>query len=622
MLPPSTSSPSAAPSRLPTLCVALLFLLHGILAVVLLWPMLVEGKPGDWLDHPVHCFRFSADARLVEEIGTTRGYDPKVVAGYPHGAVDLDSPLAASLGRFLTPVLGPIRAYALWGLGVTLLIPLALGGLARARGSPAQGLAVVALSVVALQLDPLLRHMVRGGTYAWLLGSLVLVVFAGLFASGLERPRPRTQAALTVLALGYGAHVLAPPVVALLFLALTARRISAGGPGLARSLRFAATTAGIGLLLNAPWLIPLALHVDQAGLPVGALAPRNQLVPDLLSLVVPGRGYQGSMLGLRWGLWLLGVVACLGARPRNGRPAPLRRLEVGLLAAIAVALVLTYLPLDALRRLQPYRLVVLAIFAALVVAPEGVRKAWAWTRSAQSRRLVGIIGMTLICVSLAIEGKRMVDAPLRSNRLGPDGWRAIELLQARPGQGRVLAELIPSDKLAQVLPSVLSRQTLTFKDAAQPNLAAIWSVHPPFFLGRPLAEVRPEEIPGLLDRYAVEWVVATSKHGHALLDHVASGYFAEVLDAGHYRLYRVARPTGWIASGQGKVEARSGRLLLKDLSGPVVLRFHHAPGLEALEPGVRIERVPIPGDPSGFIRVDPGDRSEVELRWNWWRRFR
>jgi hypothetical protein len=81
---------------------------------------------------------------------------------------------------------------------------------------------------------------------------------------------------------------------------------------------------------------------------------------------------------------------------------------------------------------------------------------------------------------------------------------------------------------------------------------------------------------------------------------------------GHYRAYRVRRPSGYVAAGSAEVRAQLGRI---DVSGArpapgtqeLLLRFHWMRELEchSSDPAnrCRIERAPVEGDETGFIRV-------------------
>ena len=62
---------------------------------------------------------------------------------------------------------------------------------------------------------------------------------------------------------------------------------------------------------------------------------------------------------------------------------------------------------------------------------------------------------------------------------------------------------------------------------------------------------------------------------------------------------------GRFARGSGTVRRGAERLYLSELEADdreVVLRYHYDAALRAL-PATRIERVPVPGDPVGFIRL-------------------
>jgi hypothetical protein len=242
----------------------------------------------------------------------------------------------------------------------------------------------------------------------------------------------------------------------------------------------------------------------------------------------------------------------------------------------------------------------------------------AWLPAAAPRRLVGYLALASLLLSLGVEGVRSAGAPLRPYTLRPDDEAALALLRARaPIAGRVLVHQGPLDVLAYAVAHEPGLPAVTFRAAAQPNVFAGWDPVLGCFLGL-RRSFTLEDALARLQLYAIEWVVVPEEsRAAAVLDALPADRVAERLQAGALRVWRLATPTGYVAGGPGELRALPGRLELTGLAGPVTLRWHFVPGLRALEDDrVRVEQVPVPGAPAGFIRVDPAGRERVTLVWD------
>ena len=69
----------------------LLLLLHAVIVLWMLSPTLFGGDPPMWGDNAPNYYKALTSLRVVEETGTTKGYDPQLFAGYPTGAIDTNS---------------------------------------------------------------------------------------------------------------------------------------------------------------------------------------------------------------------------------------------------------------------------------------------------------------------------------------------------------------------------------------------------------------------------------------------------------------------------------------------------------------------------------------------------
>jgi hypothetical protein len=125
--------------------------------------------------------------------------------------------------------------------------------------------------------------------------------------------------------------------------------------------------------------------------------------------------------------------------------------------------------------------------------------------------------------------------------------------------------------------------------------------------GRPIGEWSAAELRVLFDRYAVGHVLVWSDEARAAL-RAQPGLLAPDGALEELSLFRVMGPSSRFALGSGRVRSSLERLELDELEpekGRVVIRYHFDSRLRS-EPPLTVERVPVEGDPIGFIGLrDP-----------------
>jgi hypothetical protein len=596
-----------------------IFITHIVIVVAVLWPSLVDGYPPMWGDNAPSFYKAVKSLQILKETQDSAGYDPQIFAGYPTGIVDTNSHGVHVLMRLLTRWMVPERAFATWlllGLTVAPLL-LAFSAFAASRGARASAFVLIA-TCICLHLDPLCRHFVRFGTVPWIAAVSVALTFAVLFARTLEQPSWRRIAATSALTSLFCLHMLLPPLVGCIFLVVAALRALGDRSGLRRAALAASIVAVSGVLINLWWVVPLILHWSMHGNVDEALAvPPQQLLGDLRSIVAPGTGYLYGSYGIRWFVVAMGL----------GGAVSVARVTKSLTAKSVLWIVILSLGLSYFagltawgRGIQHYRAVVVMIFGALIFFPTGVCMAARWTGVKPVRRVAfaGVLGLVL--VGGLSELRHAVELPLRLQGIKPGDDDVVRFLadQASTQEGRLLVETDPDDSLAVAIATMVNRPAVSFPSPgmAWPFGVATWTNLPPMFLGVPLSQLDPKRIHHLLDLYGVAWVVAREGFGTEQMQAVPSDYFDRDELIGRYRVYRVRAPKSMFLEGYGQVELRPGRLLLTDLRGPVVVRFHFAEGLKAQEAGVSVDRYPLRFDPAGFIRIDPGFHQQVELEWH------
>ena len=133
-------------------------------------------------------------------------------------------------------------------------------------------------------------------------------------------------------------------------------------------------------------------------------------------------------------------------------------------------------------------------------------------------------------------------------------------------------------------------------------------------LGQRFGRMSEETFAGVLNRYAISWVVGCNSPTLADL-----GRFSAVLDgtaeAADCRIFRVRTPQrSRFVEGSGRATADVDRIDVKDAAGErVVLKYHWVPTLRT-EPALPIEEVREPGMPVGFIAVRPGGVRNFTIR--------
>lgn len=126
-----------------------------------------------------------------------------------------------------------------------------------------------------------------------------------------------------------------------------------------------------------------------------------------------------------------------------------------------------------------------------------------------------------------------------------------------------------------------------------------------YLANRAIESYSDDQIDAFLANYNIGWVCAYSSLAIAYLDARPDRFVPEG-SAEAFHFYRVPTHSGYFAKGSGRVVAAAvNKLELADLTpdnGEVVLRYHYAAGMIA-EPKVELEKVPVMGDPQGFIRL-------------------
>jgi hypothetical protein len=623
------------------------------------------------VDHAIHLYHGALGSQFLREHGTTWGYDPFFMAGYPETPVwDSSSNLSILFQALAGGGYHP-RAY-----NIGLLVCSILAVAAIPAGAAAAGLKLPETALATL-LGWLYFQcgwpcwLWRSGLFAFITASGGLVLLLGLLVRFEHRPGAGGVLALGGVSTAFVyAHVTAP-ILALGglvgFLATTARRHSW------RWLSMLAAAGLFALLVNLVWLVPLWRFRGIRAPRAFFLAPTTAwfVVESYLKLDADG------LLGLALlALGTAGLVVWI-AEGRRVRAATFG-------GAAAVCLGLTFFgglwivtrTLEPLRFMMPLHLL-LAVPAgtALVTGTTRVARALGGgRRGAWLAAGAWLILLATIAVCLPETMKEMGRAlTLRWPRPLVAGVRPemVELVHWLGANTDPSARILFEDQLrlyektdpesthwTPLLPILLGPQRRQFIGGVY-HMAFITHHRAASFGdfqlgGRPIDAWRPQELRSYCELYNIGWVVCWSPLSRFVFDRWPDAQLVAVLPRfhtprlapsynehqwgtllarggpevaaqytregdGRYVIYRVARPHSFFLAGEGQVSRVDyNRLELTGLvpkDGAVVLSLHWLDTWRT-DPPLPVDPVPIPDDPVPFIRISTDKKLDRLLLYN------
>lgn len=594
-----------------------------------------EPVSGQELDtHVVQTWRV-VDA--LERHGKSWAYDPQLLAGCPQGVVfDADNK-AWELWTFALTRAGVPRgtAFNLFVAAVHLLVPLLLFASGGLFGLARVGrLALVALGLLVWCFDSTVHWAWWVGMVSWAAAGVLCLPVLGLFWRFLEEGRPRYALGLApVLAAVHLVHPYAFFVLVVPMTAMYARAFRGLGRG--RHLAIVGIAAGA-IAANAWWiLVDLRFwhYVIDSGF-LGAATPGN-LPMDYLGIVVDraDSGGAGMRSGFRFlALALAAVTLWLWRREGDRRFLP---FAVALGALLALAYAGSCLP--PLRQIQPYRFAAPLAFLACVPAAHLVGRLW----EKGALRNLPARALAVLAIAAAVAIPRLVTDALYF--LPPLVPRVDELRNEKPkiadpiGFSDIGYPAQPEYRYAPIAGDNAAVIAWTAKRAAKGGRFAVES----WTLGEQLAwRTRAEVLGGFrlrnlahtaadffrlfprnpppegalrayLRRYAVRYVIATVTHERF---RAAGPLLEEVAAFGPHVVFESRLPVSLFAEGAGKVRSSLNRISVRGTEPreDVVLRYHWLETLRC-EPGCRVRREPLKGDPVGFVRVPAPHPADFEI---------
>lgn len=645
------------------------------------WQALVNDEPIISVDHAIHLYHGYLGAKFLKEHGTSWGYDPFFMAGYPKTPVYDSSSSPAELFQLMAGGGYSPRAYKIGILILVGLVPVVVGLAGRAYGSSTATVAATVAWVAWYWWAGFPDILVRTGLVAFVWSSAVAVLVPALLVRWGRQGNVGNWVLLSLsAAVGIQAHSIFPLMV-FAPLALGYVCVAASGPD--ESARYqrtwrwhAATWGAVAMALGATsfWWWPLLqflplktasdLFMTYQGDP---RAPLWQRVGNLLATYYLLN--DGSIPLL---LVLFGSVGLVVAW-RSGR-----RLEATMLAGqLCLLSMLMFLGSEwsVTRHLEPLRFQIPLGLAWCVAAGEG---ACAILRSLDPRVLIaagrGRLRWVGAAVSLVIAGLLTIPSswwwatPFHPDRCPPSTWRhtAVLVTSHRPlavGLRPEMEELVAwiqanTDNSARILFEDQLR-LLENRNPGQPE-SLHWTPLLPLLTGREfvgglyhmafiphqraafgdwmlagrnIREWTPNELRAFCEQYNIGWVITWSRtsmlkqdkdRGMPLsTDIFMSMPFSEPIakirrhttkpDENEYTIFRIDREASYFAKGRGRVLAVDyNRIELANVEpevGEVVLRYHWQEGFRS-EPPLPLDRVSVPGDSVGFIRIKTAEPLE------------
>ena len=579
-------------------------------------------------DHPLYFHSALATRSFLRATGTTAGYDPSFMAGYPKSVI---WPSSSTLPELIVAGCGgahPERAYKAYVLVSIALLPwlIALAGALR-RVRPAAIAWGVALFLIYVWTDAPIGLAAIGGLAALGMVPYLLAIPLGLVATAAycryldAGGFGRWLVATLLMALAVLVHLtsamIVVPAAALAYLAAVVRRPETDGPFPASRHCGVWSIPGLVLAVNAFWWLPGIWLAATKGPSGFAFTHSSESVLTRLAQIVV---FEPPIQIVLWAVGLVGLAA-LARRARLP--------TVGLGSFIAAGLFWGYLAggFPSLDFLQPGRHSYACYSGLALAAGFGLTHGLDRLKGRRQGWLAGLATLGILLVGFRFFAPLLVGAVRIQLRSG------ATFLTSRPSQrllwvvDRVRRHVKPGERL------LYEEGGFAIREAPDPFHGGRFSGLLPWktgveVIGGPylhaslttnFTQFGEGKLFGKADwdrdhfvRYARLYrpaaILCWSPHARAFCRNHPD--LIEVRDDdGTLLIGRVLGFEGNAIVGSATVEAQPGRLTVRaETAGPdgwTVLRYHAVPCLQA-DPPVDWEPVYLEDDPVPFISLRPG----------------
>ncbi|MBZ5710042.1 hypothetical protein [Nannocystis pusilla] len=594
------------------------------------------AQPFSGPDYQTHFQHTHTLTRALAE-GRLWVYDPMMLAGYPAGLFfDVDNKAHFLFCTVLHRLGLPLHvAFNLFTLASAIAMPISLWLAARLLGVSARAQAwSFGLGVLLWHFESLIRFFWGGGMISFATATHLCVLVLALFYRQLCGPPVRGgyAALLVLLPLALLTHVwsfaaLAGPMIGLYLARARVLPLAAH----ARVWALAVVTVAV----NSYWLVPALTHME-------LMAPSHKLgqatpdfaLYDLLEVFVDPltTGFVRQRTLVR----TVAVLAAIGTLVawRRAREPALRYAGGTLLWLFGLTYAGALLPL--VPATEPYRFAApMACWAAVLAGPwladNLTRRTWSQVPASLRGLAVGLLillaprvyaQLATFVPGLDVSSMGFLKSAVQeeqffpSMRLKPisDEFQEVAAwVAAQPDEGRFLVHYWA---LGEYLRWATDRPILGgFPDRRttheQSNLF--------HFLDSD--ERYNEGLERYLQTFNVAYILMSVPHIPAIerrLDLLEP----RGIVGSSYRAYRVRKPAGWVARGSAQVRAGLGRIEVSAAepapgTEELVLRYHWLRELTCRSAvqnvDCRLEREPVEGDETGFIRVVGAPRLPAEF---------
>ena len=226
---------------------------------------LTNGWPLWRDDHPLYYHSALVTRSFLRQSGTTAGYDPYFMAGYPKSVV---FPASSTLPEIVVWAFGgdhPELAYKVYVLISAALLPWLAALAALAWRSRARGAAIAVLLFLVYVWTDFPINYAAFGMLPYLLAIPLGLLATGVFTAFLNRGGfLRWSASAILMSLAFMIHltaamIVAPAAVTAYLAALATRRITSGGDGPGQAIRKLPVLRHAGV-----WLLPVVVLAANA----------------------------------------------------------------------------------------------------------------------------------------------------------------------------------------------------------------------------------------------------------------------------------------------------------------------------------------------------------------------
>jgi hypothetical protein len=576
-------------------------------------------------DSAMHFYTATHAAAHWRATGSTVGFDPGWMAGYPEGPIGLVDNKYFELIVALAPRGWEAAVYNGAFLLALLSPPWILYGAARAGGASAASATGAAFcAVLATFTVPIVVHFIVWGGISYVFASVLVVPTTIVLGRALAANRLWRPCALS-LGLTLLTVLVHPAVIPVILTGF----IPAVAAAWHRRPWVIVYVLGISAVLAASLFPVLRIWSELRGTlfladPQGRFLHGGivQFIQDwclfLMKVDLRPRG-AGGLLGLL-ALALIGVWSGPGSSISRSVEQRLTRRVV--LAASGGCAALAYVAATVVPRvanLQPYRYVVPLAFLLCLPAGETLAAHVAELRTGRGRSwLIGLAavavamhaGFALMPIFVFGVGWDPAEEALVQyvQRIGDGGRWVVESRFEPEPASRGAAEEVSVKRFA-LMPLRTNAEFLGYSGTGPISKQRYTVFRHGLLFGRGIPDLDEQ----VLRRYAVTHVVGCA--GPTVRDlRRLETILEQEAPIGECWAFRVRRPdASRVLEGRGDVRAGLDRIEVRGAEGDrIVLKYHWLPTLRT-EPPLPIEEVPQPGAPVGFIGIRPGGQRDFDI---------